>query len=94
MKARSSREVKRFEDIPNIGPRIARDFELIGITTPQDLKGRNAHKLYQKLCTVTGVRHDPCVLDTFMAAVDFMDGAPARPWWKYTKTRKEKYPTL
>jgi hypothetical protein len=35
--------------------------------------------LYQKLCAATGQRQDPCVLDTFMAATDFMRGAPAAP---------------
>jgi hypothetical protein len=28
------------------------------------------------------------VLDTFMAATDFMRGAPAAPWWSYTAQRK------
>jgi hypothetical protein len=44
--------------------------------------------LYQSLCAVTGQRQDPCVLDTFMAAIDFMRGAPAAPWWNYTAQRK------
>ena len=40
------------------------------------------------LCEATGQRQDPCVLDTFMAATDFMRGAPAAPWWHYTPQRK------
>jgi hypothetical protein len=28
------------------------------------------------------------VLDTFMAATDFMAGAAPAPWWKYTAQRK------
>jgi hypothetical protein len=47
--------------------------------------------LYQKLNAATGTRHDPCVLDTFMAAVDFMNGAAAAPWWNYTAQRKALY---
>jgi hypothetical protein len=43
--------------------------------------------LYQKLNAATGTRNDPCVLDTFMAAVDFMNGAAAAPWWAYTAQR-------
>jgi hypothetical protein len=31
------------------------------------------------------------VLDTFLAATDFMRGAPARPWWTYTAARKAAY---
>jgi hypothetical protein len=40
---------------------------------------------------VTGKRHDPCVLDTFMAATDFMGGAEPRPWWAYTAQRKTQF---
>ena len=38
-----------------------------------------------------GKRQDPCVLDTFMAATDFMRGAAAAPWWSYTAQRKLLY---
>ena len=34
-----------------------------------------------------GQRHDPCLLDTFNAAVDFANGGPARPWWEYSRER-------
>lgn len=79
------------EDLPNIGPAIAADLRLIGIDAPRELKGRDAFVLYQKLNAATGTRHDPCVLDTFMAAVDFMSGAAAAPWWAYTAQRKALY---
>ena len=45
---------------------------------------------YDDLCRVTGKRHDPCMLDTFIAAVRFMGGEPAKPWWKYTAERKKE----
>ena len=70
------RDVVRLEDIPNVGPAIAADFRQLGITTPGDLVGRDPYALYDELCRVTGVRHDPCVLDTFIAAVRYMAGAP------------------
>ncbi|MCW7541233.1 helix-hairpin-helix domain-containing protein [Aquabacterium sp. A7-Y] len=79
------------ELIPNIGPALAEDLELLGIHTPRDLIGRDALVLYHELCARTGQRHDPCVLDTFMAAIDFMRGAPAAPWWHYTAQRKLLY---
>ncbi len=28
------------------------------------------------------------MLDTFIAAVRFVEGAPAKPWWAYTAERK------
>ena len=40
----------------------------------------------------THTRQDPCVLDTFISAVRFIEEAPARPWWSYTAERKKKFP--
>jgi hypothetical protein len=91
MKAASIKEAKHLSDIPNIGPAMVRDLKSIGIKVPKDLKDKDGYALYKKLCKVTSVRQDPCVLDTFLAAVDFAQGAPARPWFYYTKERKEKY---
>jgi Pathogenicity locus len=87
-KAASAAECQTLEQLPNIGPALAADLRLIGITHPRELRGKDAFVLYQKLCAATGQRQDPCVLDTFMAAVDFIGGAPAAPWWKYTAQRK------
>jgi hypothetical protein len=44
--------------------------------------------MYNDLCHTTGVRHEPCVIDVFIAAVRFMAGEPSKPWWKYTPERK------
>ena len=91
MKAESYVDAQKFEDIPNVGPRIARDFKLLGFSHPGDLTGKDPFLLYTKLCTVTGKRQDPCVLDTFMAVIDFMNGGIAKEWWRYTKERKRIY---
>ena len=90
-KATRAEDCEVLEQLPNIGPSIAADLRLIGIHTPRELKGRDAFVLYQKLNAATGMRHDPCVLDTFLAAVDFMSGAAAAPWWAYTAQRKVLY---
>jgi hypothetical protein len=82
------------EQIPNIGPAAAADLRLLGVQRPQDLIHRDPLQLYQSLCQQTGQRHDPCVLDTFMAAVDFMQGGPAKPWWDYTAQRKMEFPEI
>ena len=76
------------EELPNVGPAVAADFVRLGIRTPRELAGRDPYALYDELNRVTGMRHDPCVLDTFISVVRFMDGAPAQPWWKYTAERK------
>jgi predicted flap endonuclease-1-like 5' DNA nuclease len=80
--------IAALEDIPNVGPSIAGDLRRLGIRAPRELAGRDPYALYETLNRATGTRHDPCLLDTFIAAVRFMEGAPARPWWKYTAERK------
>jgi hypothetical protein len=74
--------------LPNIGPAIARKLIQIGIERPDDLRGQDPEELFNRLCVSDGRRHDPCVLDTFTAVVDFVNGAPARPWWEYSRQRK------
>lgn len=93
-KASTASAVRRFVDIPNIGPAMAGDFALLGVANPSDLADADPLDLYRRLCEATGARQDPCVLDTFLAACDFMAGAPARPWWHYTAARKERWPDL
>lgn len=90
-KARIAAECVRLEQLPNIGPALAADLRLIGISRPADLVGQDAFVLYRKLCEASGQRQDPCVLDTFLAATDFMRGAAAAPWWKYTPQRKATF---
>jgi len=85
---RGVRQVARLEDVPNVGPAVAADLRQLGITSPAGLPGRDPYALYDDLCRITGHRHDPCLLDTFIAAVRYMEGAPKRPWWKYTAERK------
>lgn len=94
MKARSFKEVKKFQDIPNVGPAMARDFNLLGLNKPTDLIRKDPLALYKKMCKVSGVRQDPCVLDTYIAVIDFMNGAPAKPWFFYTKKRKKEHPNI
>ncbi|MDQ2778003.1 MAG: helix-hairpin-helix domain-containing protein [Pseudomonadota bacterium] len=87
-KARHAGECQVLEQLPNIGPSIASDLRLLGVQQPAQLAALDAFELYQRLCCVSGKRQDPCVLDTFMAATDFMRGAAPRPWWDYTAERK------
>lgn len=90
-KAASAQACHRLEQLPNVGPAIAADLRRIGVEQPADLRGRDPYTLYQSLCRVSGKRQDPCVLDTFIAACDFMRGAAPAPWWRYTAQRKRIY---
>ncbi len=94
MKAKTMKGVRRFQDIPNVGPAVEKDFKIMGFTDPVELVGTKGFQLYEKLCRITKTRHDPCVLDVFLAVADFANGKEATPWWKYTKSRKKKFPTI
>lgn len=93
-KATRASEVTKFTDIPNVGGAMEHDFIFLGLKSPVNLKKQDAFTLYQKMCKMSGTRQDPCVLDTYIAVIDFMNGAPSRPWFYYTKDRKKKYPSL
>ena len=84
------RQVVRLEDIPNVGPAVAADLFRLGITSPDELLGRDPYVMYDDLCRITGQRHDPCLLDTFIAAIRYMAGEPKKPWWAYTAERKRE----
>ena len=94
MKALTASQAVKLQHIPNIGPAMVQDFTALGITRPAQLNGADPLALYQRLCRITGTRHDPCVLDTLISAVRFMEGEPARPWWHYTAERKERHPGI
>ena len=81
--------VKNLTDLPNIGKASAADLHLLGIHEPQQLVGLNPYQMYQRLCDITQVRHDPCVIDVFISITRFMDGEAPRPWWDYTDERKQ-----
>ncbi|HEY8749780.1 MAG TPA: helix-hairpin-helix domain-containing protein [Tepidisphaeraceae bacterium] len=80
----------RLEDLPNIGPAIARDLRRLKIMLPAHLKNRDPYRMYKDICRITDQHHDPCVLDTFIAVTRFMAGDPVKPWWHYTTERKRK----
>ena len=82
--------ISGLEEIPNVGPAIAADLRRLGITLPSELPGRDPYEMYDDLCRITGKCYDPCLLDTFISAVRFMEGAPKRPWHAYTAERKRE----
>ena len=92
-KALCAAQARALTDIPNIGPAAAADLRRIGVATAQDVREMNPFAAYGQLCRVTGQRHDPCVLDVFMAAHHFMNGGEALPWWAFTAQRKTVWQT-
>ncbi len=89
--ARARRELR---DLISIGPAMLRDFELLGIRSVAQLAQQNPQRLYTRLSRATGQRQDPCVLDTFCAAVAQARNPrlPAEKcqWWYWSKRRKQR----
>ena len=83
---------RQLGDLISIGPAMLRDFEELGIRNVAQLARQNPQRMYERLNRASGQRQDPCVLDTFCAAV-----AQARnprlsaeqcQWWYWSKKRK------
>ncbi len=89
MKNPDRKTVSDLDALPNIGRSIANDLQLIGIEHPQQLIGKNPFDLYDELCNITARKHDLCVIDVFMSAVDFMEGGNPKAWWEFTLERKK-----
>ena len=75
--ARREAEV-RLRAIPNVGPAIAADLIRLGITRLEDMTGRDPEEMYETLCVLDGLRHDPCVRDVFAAVTAIANGEEAR----------------
>lgn len=81
-------EVKSLLDLPNVGPATKADLNLLGIQKPEQLAGLDAYEMHERLCHLTKVKHDPCVIDVFLSIVHFADGGQPKPWWDFTEERK------
>jgi predicted flap endonuclease-1-like 5' DNA nuclease len=74
----------------NIGPAMQRDLDALGVTSVDQLARKDADRLYARLQQLTGQRHDPCVWDTFAAAIHQARTGEALPWWHFTRERKRR----
>ena len=83
---------QKLTSLVSVGPAIAADFEILGITKVEQLKGRTASDLYDELQRVTGKKHDICVQDVFTAAIAQAENPnlpdEQRQWFYYSKLRK------
>ena len=74
----------------NVGKAMQADFHMLGIHTVGELATRDADTLYLELAALTGGRHDPCVHDTFAAAIHQAKTGEALAWWAFTPDRKAR----
>ena len=84
--------LRQLRDLISVGPAIERDFHRLGIRSVPQLAKQDPRKLYSRLERLTGTRQDPCVLDTFHAAVAQARN-PRLPvekcqWWYWSRKRK------
>lgn len=84
----SRENIRRLEDLPNVGKAMASDLRAMGIKEPFQIIGKNPLEMYDTLCKITGKRQDPCVMDVFMSIVHFMEKGESLSWWSFTNERK------
>ena len=84
------RDTDELSQLRNIGKAMRQDFELLNIRNVAQLAKQDANKLYARIQTLTGSRHDPCVWDTYAAAIHQAKTGEALPWWHFTKIRKAR----
>ena len=85
---------RQLGDLISIGPAMLRDFEQLGIRSVAQLARQDPRRMYDRLGRLTGHRQDPCVLDTFCAAVAQARN-PRLPvekcqWWWWSRKRKQR----
>jgi hypothetical protein len=78
----------QLQTLPNVGPATAGDLIRLGVASLDDLSRRDPKELYQRISAMDGVRHDPCVLDVFAAAIHAARTGEAKPWWEFSDARK------
>jgi len=83
---------RQLADLISVGPAMLRDFEMLGIRIVSQLAKQKPKRMYERLSRATGQRQDPCVLDTFCAAVAQARNPrlPAEQceWWYWSRKRK------
>lgn len=86
--------LRNLQQIPGIGPSIARDLWSIGIRSIADLKGGDPDTFYAKSCTLAGAPIDRCLLYVYRCAVYFASHWKHDPellkWWKWSDASIKK----
>ena len=90
-KAKKPEEASRLDQLPSVGTKTSKYLSLAGVHTPKDLIGKDPYMLYVRLCEREKSYYDPCLLDQFIAATEFMNTGKNRDWWKYTSSRKKNF---
>lgn len=87
MAARSIRRQSVFQEIPGVGPNLARDFEDLGYHKVADLTAADPEEMYERLGELRGAHVDRCVLYVFRCAAYYARESRPQPhllkWWNW-----------
>jgi hypothetical protein len=80
-------DTQQLQQIPGVGPAIAKMLQAIGIWSEQDLSGKDAEELYRHYEEHVGHHVDRCVLYVFRCAVYYSETREPDPellkWWNW-----------
>lgn len=88
------KDTRSLADLRSVGPATIEDLRRLGITRVDQLKGRSAANLYDKLCQVTGKKHNICLLDVFRCSIAQAENpnlpAEQKDWYYWSRQRKAR----
>ena len=88
------KEIRQLRELYSVGPATVRDLKTLGITRVEQLVGKDARKLYDRLCRLAAKRYDPCMMDVLSAAIaqaqDPNLPKEKRKWWYWSRIRKSR----
>ena len=78
---------RELQEIPGVGPSIARDLTDLGVRGLSGLRGQSPEKMFADLSRLRGAPVDRCVLYVFRCAVYFASTERRDPrllkWWNW-----------
>lgn len=84
---RQANPLQVLQEIPGIGPSLARDLLDLGYTQVRQLAGADPEAMYRSLCRLRGAHIDRCVLYAFRCAVYYAShaahDAELLKWWNW-----------
>ncbi|MFA6002068.1 MAG: helix-hairpin-helix domain-containing protein [Thermoleophilia bacterium] len=87
VKPKHSHDPEGLQNIPGVGPSLARDLTDLGYRRVSELRGSDPEQMYKKLCELRGAHIDRCVLYVFRCAVYFAGNSAHDPellkWWNW-----------
>jgi len=79
--------LKRLQEIPGVGPRLAEDLLSLGFTSVPELADQDPEAMYQTFMENVGSHVDRCVLYVFRCAVYYASNLTHNPeklkWWSW-----------